>query len=57
MGLMSLVGFLFFFFLVVVSPLFVFSFDFLRVDANLTLSFLSMFSFGNQTGLFLFMRW
>ena len=45
------------FFLVVVSPLFVFSFDFLRVDANLTLSFLSMFSFGNQTGLFLFMRW
>ena len=57
MGLMSLVDFLFFFFLVVVSPLFAFSFDFLRVDANLTLSFLSMFSFGNLTGLFLFMRW
>lgn len=51
MDLMSLVDFLFFFFLVV-SPLFAFSFDFLRVDANLTLSFLSMLSFGNQLGYF-----
>lgn len=39
------------------AALFTFPFDFLRVDTNLTLSLLSLFSLRNQTWLYLFMRW